>query len=80
MKGRDKPDTHKSKPRQSQETATPLSVNEARQSLRVSRASLYKLINDGTLRTFKLGGRRFTTDRAIQDCIATLEQRTAQGG
>jgi excisionase family DNA binding protein len=35
-----------------------LSVTEAHQTLGISRRKLYELINDGTIRTIKVGARR----------------------
>jgi len=54
-------------------------INEAIQELKSNRKTVYSLINSGLLKTYKLGRRRYTTDRAIQDCIIALQKKTASG-
>lgn len=48
-------------------------VNETLQRLRISRATGYRLINTGALRTVTIGSRRLVTDQAIVDYIASLD-------
>ena len=37
----------------------------------------YKLLNEGKVRTFKVGRKRFVTGRALLDCIADLEAESS---
>lgn len=53
------------------------SMNETMVAMRVSRAVLYDLINDGMLRTYKIGRRRFCTHDALTECQHKLEEQTA---
>ena len=46
---------------------------EARELLRVSPPTLYRLINENKLKTYKVGRRRYTTTESINACIKTLE-------
>lgn len=55
----------------------PKTMEEARDSLRVSPPTLYKLINSGKLKTYKIGRRRFTTDVALAELISDLEKGAA---
>lgn len=43
-----------------------LTIREAMAILRISRGTLYKLINDGTIKIREVGGRRFISSSAIQ--------------
>lgn len=55
-----------------------LSVVEARERLGgISNATFYALINDGELRTFKLGRRRLISHQAIIDFILQKEGELA---
>ena len=56
------------------------SITESQAELgNVSRQTIYNLINAGLLKTFKIGRRRFCSDQAIRECIATLEAKEANG-
>jgi excisionase family DNA binding protein len=57
----------------------PQSVENACDKIGVSRATLYKLINRGVLRTYRVGRGRRVTNEAIIDCVKALEAETAQG-
>lgn len=46
---------------------------EAMKVMRVSRATYYSEVNDGRLRTYKVGRRRFTTQRAIDQWVSERE-------
>ncbi|MVF24940.1 DNA-binding protein [Methylocaldum sp. BRCS4] len=46
----------------------------------ISTPTLYELINSGTLKTYKIGTRRYTTHAYIAECIRTLTERTMSGG
>jgi predicted site-specific integrase-resolvase len=46
---------------------------EARNALKISQPTLYKLIHAGKLPTYKIGRRRFTTTNAIADLMAALQ-------
>jgi excisionase family DNA binding protein len=48
-------------------------VDETLQRLRICRATGYRLINSGALRTVKIGRRRLVPESAIADFIAGLE-------
>lgn len=53
-------------------------IAEARQLLGgIAPATIHALIASGKLRTFKLGRRRFVSDDAIRDYIASAERETA---
>lgn len=51
-------------------------MNEAMGALRTSRATIYKLINSGTLRTYRVGKRRYCTHDALVECQQNLEIKT----
>ncbi len=56
--------------------ATPAQLNtveETLQRLRICRATGYRLINSGQLRTVTIGRRRLVSEQAILDFIASLE-------
>jgi predicted DNA-binding transcriptional regulator AlpA len=40
----------------------------------IANATVYKLINDGTLPTVKVGKRRFATPDGIRACVENLER------
>ena len=50
-------------------------IEEACKALATSRQRLYDLINDGRLRSFKEGKRRYVSRKAIEDYIAAQEQQ-----
>jgi excisionase family DNA binding protein len=54
--------------------ASVLTVEEASRQLRISRWSLYKLINARKLKTFKIGHRRLITSDAVADLIKYLQE------
>jgi excisionase family DNA binding protein len=56
----------------------PQSVEYACTAIGVSRATLYKLINRGVLRTYRVGRGRRVSDIAIRECVQALEAETAQ--
>jgi hypothetical protein len=63
------------------EKHTGIHILEAKKPLGdISTPTLYNLINSGTLKTYKIGRGRYTTDVYIQECIRTLTERTANGG
>ncbi len=47
-------------------------MEEARVWLRVSQPTLYKLINENKLKTFKIGLRRFTTIQDLENFVTTM--------
>jgi len=49
-----------------------LTIDETIREARTSRATLYREINSGRLKTVKLGTRRYTTPEFIREWIATL--------
>ncbi|RLW63588.1 MAG: hypothetical protein B6D73_15220 [gamma proteobacterium symbiont of Stewartia floridana] len=53
------------------------SINEMMSTLGISRGTLYDLINDGLLRTYKIGKRRFCTHEALLECQHKLESDNA---
>lgn len=55
----------------------PRTIREAQERLKISRPTIYKLIADGALKTYKIGRRRFTADEYIDGCI---EKLTAKAG
>lgn len=62
-------------------TRCALPIEEARQVLGgLGRVALYRLINSGALRTFTVGRRRFVSEQAIREFIATREGRAAPAG
>lgn len=48
-------------------------MTESMDALRVSRATLYELIQQQKLRTYKIGRRRYCTHDAIVECQHSLE-------
>lgn len=48
-------------------------VDETFLRLRISRATLYRLIDSGALRTVTIGRRRLVSEQAIVDYIASLD-------
>lgn len=52
------------------------SIEEAISALRISKKTIYQLINRGTLRTYKVGRRRYCSHSAILECQASLEEKT----
>lgn len=52
-----------------------LTVEEACQYLRISKWTLYRLIQSGTLRTIKIGSRRLIPMQALQDFVGQLESQ-----
>ena len=51
------------------------SVPDACLALSISRQTLYDLINEGRLRSFTEGRRRYVSRQAIEDYIRTREQQ-----
>ncbi|MEW8333341.1 MAG: helix-turn-helix domain-containing protein [Candidatus Thiodiazotropha sp.] len=45
-------------------------------ALKSNRKTVYGLINGGTLRTYKVGRRRYCTHDALLECQASLEEKT----
>ena len=54
-----------------------LTVQEAADWLRVSRWSVYSLINANQLRTIKIGRRRLVSREALNECVAQLAKGAA---
>lgn len=52
-------------------------VGQTSERLSIGRASLYKLLRSGALRSVKVSGRRLVSEQAIVDFIAGLD---ADGG
>ena len=52
-------------------------VQEAADWLRVSRWSVYSLINANQLRTIKIGRRRLVSREALNECVAQLAKGAA---
>lgn len=48
-------------------------VEETLQRLRICRATVYRLINSGDLRTVTIGRRRLVPEQAIVDYITSLQ-------
>jgi excisionase family DNA binding protein len=55
------------------------SVLEAAAAVGVSRATLYRRIKDGTVRTFTWGGRRLIRDDDLQAAIDAASGRAPEG-
>lgn len=58
---------------QQQETLFLLTIDETIKATRTSRATLYREINSGRLKTVNVGRRRYVTPVAIQEWIEGLE-------
>lgn len=54
------------------------SITQACELMGFSRMMVYRLINSGQLRTFKVNNRRFISDKALKEFIANCEKRTEQ--
>jgi excisionase family DNA binding protein len=59
------------------EAAPVHSVEDFIKTSGLSRATVYKEINEGRLRTFKVGRRRLISEQARRDWIIQSEARTA---
>ncbi len=53
------------------------SMNESMDALRISRATIYKLIQQDLLKTYCIGRRRYATHAAILECQRKLESESA---
>ncbi len=53
------------------------SMSDAMQSLGISRPTLYKLIRNHDLRTYRIGRRRFCTKDAIKELQHSFEKDSA---
>jgi excisionase family DNA binding protein len=53
-------------------------VNETFALLRISRAKLYTLIDDGSLKPIKLGGRRLFTESELTRFIEELKTKSKE--
>jgi hypothetical protein len=63
------------------ENKTGIPILEAKKPLGgISTPTLYCLINAGTLKTYKIGRKRYTTPGYIQECLEALTERTMSGG
>lgn len=60
-------------------TVTPVaySIAEALTALPISRTKLYELMNDGTIRTIRIGGRRLIPAAALHELIDTAQSGAA---
>jgi excisionase family DNA binding protein len=52
-------------------------VEEAARRLRVCRATLYKLIASGELKSFKVRRKRFVSEIACRDMVARAEKKAS---
>lgn len=52
-----------------------LTMDQVAAALNVSVPTAYQLTNEGLLRTFTIGRRRFASLEAIQACVGALEER-----
>ncbi len=53
-------------------------IDDALDALRVSRATLYREIQAGRIRTYKIGTRRYISDVALRDYVADREAEAIQ--
>jgi predicted DNA-binding transcriptional regulator AlpA len=53
-------------------------ITEAKEALRISRASLYLLIEKGQLRPIKIGGRTLFTDHELSRFINSLQKKAGK--
>lgn len=51
-----------------------LTEKDVRQRIPIGHSKYYELIGSGELRSVKIGRRRFVTEEAISDYIASLDQ------
>lgn len=58
-------------------SAVLLTVDEAAESLRVSRWTVYNLIRSNQLRTVKIGRRRLIEVAALNECVEALGEMAA---
>jgi len=52
-------------------------IDDALDALRVSRATLYREIQAGRVRTYKIGTRRYISDKALREYVADREAEAA---
>lgn len=66
-------------PSENQELETPflLTIEETIKGARSSRATVYREIKAGRLKTVKLGSRRYTTPQFVKEWIAGLSESEA---
>jgi hypothetical protein len=50
-----------------------MTLDDARRVLRIRKAAIYDLINNGTLETIQRGRARYVTDRALRAAIRKME-------
>jgi len=65
---------HQRTPIRNQVPKLAYSIEELTRSTGFSRSRLYGAINDGSLKTFKTGKRRFVSADAAADYLATLQR------
>ena len=53
--------------------ALTMSITDAAKALNVSRPTIYKLIQNGTLQTFTIGRRRLVTPEALSNFVKARE-------
>lgn len=51
-----------------------MTIDEARDTLRISRWGIYRLINDRQLKTVTIGSRRFVAPQDLDDFMQQLRQ------
>ncbi|MEU1954818.1 helix-turn-helix domain-containing protein [Nocardia rhamnosiphila] len=54
-----------------------LTEKDVRQCIPIGHSKYYELISSGELRSVKIGRRRFVTEEAVADYIASLDQAAA---
>lgn len=62
---------------QSQVDIRPNSIPGAARELGLSVPTVYRLIADGRLRSYRVGRAHRVADQAVRDCIALLEREAA---
>lgn len=55
-------------------------IRHASEALGLARSSVYRLVNDGSLKTVKVGGRRLVSEAALAEFIARAEDAAAAEG
>ena len=56
------------------------SIVASEKILGISHAKIYEEINSGRLKSYRVGTRRFISDRALQNYVQDREAEEAQGG
>ena len=64
----------------SNKTNTLLTIEEVVKMLRITRPTLYKIMNNNAIEVVRIGGRVLFTEKAVNDYIERCTIKMAEGG